>query len=129
MLLFVLCLACLDGGSSALVNGGDPYVAILSPTDGETVCGDPLQIEVDVANFELVEPTGDAEQAEPGTGHIDIMLNGQDADMIWDTSTEIPGVVETTWQLKVELSNADHTPVEPYAGDLIYLTVDDEVCP
>ena len=129
MFLLYLLLACTEGGDSALINGGDPYVAILSPADEETVCGDPLQVVLDVANFELVAPVEDPTQAEPGTGHVDIMLNGQDADMIWDTSTDIEGVDAGVWQLKVELSNADHTPVEPYVGDLIYITVSDEVCP
>ena len=53
------------------------------------------------------------------------MLNGQDADMIWDESTDIEGVADGLYQLKVELSNADHTPITPYAGDLVYITVDD----
>ena len=124
----MLLLACDAGHDTALVNGGEPYVAILEPLDEETVCGDPLRVVVDVANFELVEPVEDPAQAESGTGHVDIMLNGQDADMIWDTTTDIAGVDEGVWQLKVELSNADHTPVEPYVGDLVYITVSQEEC-
>lgn len=129
MMVVFLLLACDAGDDAGLVNGGDPYVAILEPLDEATVCGDPLRVEVDVANFTLVEPVEDPAQAEAGTGHVDIMLNGQDADMIWDLDTEIAGVDDGVWQLKVELSNADHTPVEPYIGELVYITVNEDMCP
>lgn len=126
---FVL-LACSDGErDTSLVNGGDPYIALLAPTEGDTVCGTPLRVEVETANIELVAPVEDASEAEPGTGHIDIMLNGQDASMVWQTETEVADIADGEWQLKVELSYADHTPVEPYAGDLAYITVSAEVCP
>lgn len=126
MILLLTLWACAGG---AVVNNGDPYVQILTPTEGETVCGDPLLVEVEVANLTLVPPVEDPEQAEAGTGHVDIMLNGQDADMVWETTAEIEGVEDGEYQLKVELSYADHTPVEPYAGDLIYITASEEVCP
>ena len=78
MIGMLLLLACDAGHDTALVNGGEPYVAILEPLDEETVCGDPLRVVVDVANFELVEPVEDPAQAESGTGHVDIMLNGHE---------------------------------------------------
>ena len=129
--LLVLCLtlAAACGVDDELVNGGDPYVKILTPEDGETVCGDPLHVELEVDNLTLVEPVDDPDQAVRGTGHADLMLNGQDADMVWDTTADIEGVHDGEWQLKVELSNADHTPVEPYAADLIYVTVSATSCP
>ena len=125
LVLLAALSACDPGGSASQ---GDPEVHILSPEDGATVCGDPLRVEVEVEGLTLAEPVDDPEQAEPGTGHVDIMLNGQDADMIWDTTSSIEGVEDGEWQLKVELSNADHTPVEPYTYDLVYITVDAGVC-
>lgn len=130
MIVLLVLLACDGSGvDSDLVNGGDPYIALLAPTEGETVCGTPLRVEVEVANIELVAPVEDAEEAESGTGHIDIMLNGQDASMVWVTETDVSDIADGEWQLKVELSYADHTPVEPYAGDLAYITVNSEACP
>jgi hypothetical protein len=109
--------------------GGEPEAAsisILSPQDGAIVCGPLLVVELEVAGIELVDPYGGTE--EPGTGHIDIALNGQDVAMSDAERVEIPDVSDGVYQLKAELSNADHTPVEPYAGDFVYITVDAESC-
>ncbi|MDP2316280.1 MAG: hypothetical protein Q8P41_25505 [Pseudomonadota bacterium] len=76
----------------------------------------------------LVDPYAPEEDPEPGTGHIDLMLNGQDAVMGGAESLEVPDVADGVWQLKVELSNADHTPVQPYAGDFLYITVTEAAC-
>ena len=122
----LLAFGCADRGDSG---AGDATVTLQSPEADSTVCGAPLHVEVDVRGFRLVPPVSDPEDAEAGTGHVDVMLNGQDADMIWDESTDIEGVADGLYQLKVELSNADHTPITPYAGDLVYITVDDGLCP
>lgn len=127
MLLIALLLACTAGGDSGF--DGDPTLRIVTPAADQTVCGDPLLVEIEVTNFELVAPVSDPDLAEPGTGHVDITLNGQDVDMIWDTQADIPGVADGAWQLKAELSNSDHSPVQPYVSDLIYITIDDERCP
>ena len=118
----------LMAGCVPSTSDGDPSISIVEPLDGTTVCGTPLHVEVDVENLELVAPVDDPENALPGTGHVDIMLNGQDAAMVAVTSTDVADVDEGEWQLKVELSNADHTPVEPYAGDLVYIVVSAGEC-
>ncbi len=129
MLFLALGLACTDAaGDSGLVNGGDPTIELVSPQEGDTVCGTPLAVEVFVANMVLVEPVEDVSFAESGTGHVDIALNGQDAAMVWSETTDLAEVADGAYQLKVELANADHTPVEPYAGDLAYITVSAAVC-
>lgn len=120
--------ACTNSAGSGMVNHGDPYVELIAPADQATVCGTPLQVEVFVANLELVAPVEDVSFAESGTGHVDLSLNGQDASMIWQTTTDLDDVADGVWQLKAELSNANHTPVEPYAGDFAYITIDSEVC-
>ena len=124
-LVLVVAVASCTGSESG---GGEPSISIVEPVDGATVCGTPLHVVVDVENLELVPPVDDPEDALPGTGHVDIMLNGQDAAMVAVTTTDLPDVGEGEWQLKVELSNADHTPVLPYAGDLIYITVSAAEC-
>jgi hypothetical protein len=104
-----------------------PGVTLLAPIDGATVCGAPLRVEVEVEGLDLVAP-GPAEDAAPGTGHVDLTLNGQDALMFWEPTAEIEAVESGEYQVKVELSNADHTPVEPYAADLVYVEVSEAAC-
>lgn len=111
--------------------GEDPSIAILSPVEGAVVCGTPLEVKVEVTGIELVDPfPPEGTEPEEGTGHIDLSLNGQEADdwMFGGESLVVDGVEDGETQLKVELSNADHTPLEPYAGDFIYITIDHGAC-
>jgi hypothetical protein len=119
-MLLVLALAC------AAPEEGPPAITIVSPADGSVVCGEPLEVTLAVSGLTLVPPeSGDT---TPGTGHVDVMLNGQDVAMTGTERFEVTGVPEGAYQLKVELSNADHTPVEPYAGDLVYIEVQADAC-
>lgn len=118
--MLTLLLACVSEAPET------PSVAIAAPLDGATVCGTPLAVDVVVDGITLVDPNGDA--TDPGTGHIDVMLNGQDVAMTGTERFEVNDVPEGAYQLKVELSNADHTPVEPYAGDLVYISVSEAAC-
>lgn len=116
-MVWLLLLACAEPDAS---------VHIVSPADGDTVCGTPLAVDVEVEGLTLVDP--EAATEEPGTGHLDVMLNGQDAAMGGAEHVEIADVADGPWQLKVELSNADHTPVVPYAGEFVYITVEASRC-
>lgn len=120
--LAALALACTKAEPE-----GDPSLVIVIPAEGATVCGDPLTVEVDVQDFELV-PLTDGERVSPGTGHVDVFLNGQSATMVSEQTFELDGVQDGEWQLKCELVNADHTALEPYVADLVYVTVDATVC-
>lgn len=122
-------LACTSAKDSS--EATNPTIEILSPSEGEIVCGTPMGVETRVTGLVLVVPATEGEEAEgePGTGHIDVMLNGQDVAMAGEESITISTVEDGEYQLKVELSNADHSPVEPYAGDLVYLTVSAASCP
>jgi len=111
------------------VDDGPASVAILAPADGEVVCGSPLVVETEVSGIDLIDPYDPPDPPPPGSGHLDVMLNGQDAAMSDQEVVEIALVEDGEYQLKVELSNADHTPLEPYAGDFLYITVDAGVCP
>jgi hypothetical protein len=67
---------------------------------------------------------------EAGTAHLDVALNGQE-EAEWMFSGEqivMADIADGYYQLKVELSGADHRPIDPYAGDVIYVTVDATVC-
>ncbi len=101
-------------------DAGPPSVRILAPADGERICGSSVPVELEVEGLTLVDV---AEDGGPGTGHVDVMLNGQEAHMTSAESFTLVDVAAGAWQLKVELSNADHTPVEPYAGDFVYIDV------
>lgn len=105
---------------------GPPSLSILTPSEGDTVCGTPLSVVVEVTGFTLVDPESGGE--EEGTGHVDVMLNGQDALMTGAEAFVVEDVVDGEVQLKVELSGADHEPVEPYAGDYVYVTVAEAAC-
>ncbi|MEQ1503571.1 MAG: hypothetical protein ABMB14_15140 [Myxococcota bacterium] len=118
-------VACDPGPSEA---DGPPSLAFVAPTDGGVVCGSPLEIVLDVQNFELVDPYGDEADAEPGTGHVDLSLNGQVVNMTSDTSFTLPDIVPGEYQLRAELVNADHTSIEPYTGQTIYFEVDASAC-
>ena len=118
----VLALACTKAEPE-----GDPSLVIVSPEDGATVCGDPLTIKVDVQDFQLVPLTG-GDRVSPGTGHVDVFLNGQSATMVSEEMLSLDGVEDGEWQLKCELVNADHTALEPYVADLVYITVDATAC-
>ena len=93
MTLFLL--ACTAG--DPVDTGGAPALRIVAPREGDTTCGTPLHVEVEVQHFELVPPGDSGDVAEPGTGHVDITLNGQEAAMSWEASTDIGGVSDGAW--------------------------------
>jgi hypothetical protein len=130
MLLALALFAC-NGPGGADADGdadGDPFIAILSPEDGDVVCGDPMEVRVEVHGIVLVDPYNPPDPLPEDSGHIDVTLNGQDAVMSKEESFAIPDVGPGEWQLKAELSKSDHTPLEPYAGDFLYVTVAEEAC-
>ncbi len=106
-------------------------ITILSPLPESRVCGTPLVLTTAVTGITLVDPfPDDTDPPEAGTGHIDLAINGQEEDD-WMYSGEqivVTGLADGYYQVKVELSSADHTPIEPYAGDLVYVTIDSGVC-
>jgi hypothetical protein len=121
MLLLLLACApswCPDGACIRLV----------SPVEDDVVCGSPLEVVTEVQGLTLVDPYEEGGDPAEGTGHIDSYLNGQNSIMSGEPDFEIPDVADGLTQLKVELSKADHTAIEPYAGDFLYITVDSSAC-
>ncbi len=125
MLLLLPLLACQDGGSDS-ASCGAPSLVVVSPASDAVVCGDPLGFDVDVGGITLVDPYGGVEDA--CSGHVDVALNGQDVAMSGEERFEIPDVAPGAKQVRVELSRADHTPLEPYTGAVLYITVDPAAC-
>lgn len=99
-----------------------PSIAFLTPLDGDRVCGLPLEVDIDVQNFALGSEEVD------GLGHIDFSLNGQEVTMTHSTTFSLPDVDDGLYQLQAELVRSDHTSIEPYTGETIYVTVDNALC-
>lgn len=135
VLLLVLLTGCGDAPVDTAACGGEPCLTLLSPADGDTLCGDPLTVVADVANFTLTNET--VEDPPPDLGHMHLYLNGQEVVQS-ETETVViadypsggeAGVDEGEWQLSLDLSHADHTALVPYVGTLIYITIDHSLCP
>ena len=123
MLLFLF-VACGDGGSDSQ---GSPTLELLSPHDGDTVCGMPLVIEARVTNFTLTNE--DIEDPPPGEGHLHVYLNGQEVAQAGQEEVEINDVKDGEYQLRCDLALANHDALDPYVGtEPIYITVDHTVC-
>src|SRR5215203_2643909 len=123
-MLFLLFVACSDGGSDSQ---GAPTLELLSPADGERVCGTPLAVQARVTNFTLTHE--DIEDPPPGEGHLHVYLNGQEVAQAGTERVEINDVIDGDYQLKCDLALANHDALDPYVGtDPIYITVDAKVC-
>jgi hypothetical protein len=115
-------LGCNGKGDSA-----SPTLELLSPTDGDAVCGTPLVVETRVENFTLTNE--DIEDPPPGEGHLHVYLNGQEVAQAGQETVEIQGVIDGEYQLKTDLAQANHEALVPYVGtDPIYITVDAKAC-
>jgi hypothetical protein len=110
-------------------------VTITSPEEGANITAGNVTVSVNVTNFTLVEPTGQANA--PGEGHLHYYL-----DAVVPTNASAPAIPETggyvvstntshTWEnvtpgahnLSVQLVNNDHTPIIPLAADMVNVTV------
>ncbi len=125
-------LACT--GTNADSTSGAPSLTLISPVDGDTVCGGPLEVVTKVENFTLTNQT--IENPPPNEGHMHVYLNGQEAaqsDSENVTITDEPNgdgapVNDGPWQLSLDLALADHSPLVPFVGTYIYITVDNTLC-
>lgn len=114
-------------------------IALVSPAEGEVLCGDNIHMEVTVENFELDADSTTAlgsvpagreisHEGEEG-GHIHVYLDGVEIYQSGVESFDMAGPWdEGEHQLKVELVNGDHSEVDPYAGDFHTITIDNSTC-
>ncbi|WP_442919434.1 cupredoxin domain-containing protein, partial [Methanoculleus sp.] len=150
LLILTLAIGCavLFSGAVAQEYGGTPAatpagnetaeanVTIVEPVEGANVTAGNVTVSVNVTNFTLVEPTGQANAA--GEGHLHYYL-----DAPVPTNASAPAIPETggyvvsantsyTWEnvtagehnLSVQVVNNDHTPIIPLAFETVNVTVD-----
>lgn len=131
LLLAQLGCATADSGDSA---AGDtaacaPALTIVTPQDGDTVCSTAFPVELAITGLTLVDPYNPPDPLPACSGHVDLDLNGVDADMTGTETTTITTAEDGfEYRLKAELSNADHTPMEPYVGQSIFITASAAAC-
>lgn len=121
-LLFTFLIGCTGEDSAS----GPIALTLLSPKDGDIVCGSPLRVETDVENFTLTNET--IEDAPSNVGHMHVYLNGQEVAQSEEEVVAISDVADGAWQLRVDLALANHEALDPYVGQTVYITVDHTVC-
>jgi hypothetical protein len=89
----------------------DATLAIVSPTNGETIHGSdvPLKIELDGGTI----ATSASTELVPDEGHLHVVLDDQLISMTSDLTSVIPDVAPGTHLLKVEFVANDHAPYDP----------------
>src|SRR5690606_37608925 len=106
-----------------------------SPEDGVTLDTRNVTVSVEVANFTLVEPTGQANA--PGEGHLIYLLDAPvstnetvpaipevgDYVISTNTSQTWENLIEAAHTFSVQVDNNDDTPVVPLAADTVNVTV------
>lgn len=124
----VVVAAFLVATLGACATGDGPSMTLISPEEGAVVCGDPLEVVVEVENFQLTDEIGVG--GDLGRGHVHATMNGQDAGQYVVEEFDLDGSWEAgEWRLQLSLAGIDHNDVEPYVGQWAYLTVDPEQCP
>jgi hypothetical protein len=118
-----MAMACDSGTDST---AGAPAITLVSPQDGAVVCGTPLVVVAEIENFRLTNKT--IEDAPPDLGHMHVYLNGQEVAQADEETVIVNDVADALYQLKIDISHADHSALDPYVGDLAYVTVDSSVC-
>ena len=105
---------------------GEIALTLLSPLDGDVVCGDPLVVSTEVENFELTNDLD--ESVGDHVGHLHVFLNGQEVIQGGAETVEVNDIPGGEYQLRVELALANHDALDPYVGSTVYITVDDTLC-
>jgi plastocyanin len=148
LLIFTLvigCVALFSGAAAQVENAsnvtadqtGEVNLTITSPEDGASLPAGNVMVSVNLTNFTLVEPTGQANA--PGEGHLHYYL-----DAVVPTNASAPAIPETggyvistntshTWEnvtpgehnLSVQVTNNDHTPLIPLVSATVNVTVGD----
>jgi hypothetical protein len=106
---------------------GDPSISIVEPADGATV-DDRVEVQVEVGGFTLDgTKIGQPAAQNPGVGHWHVYVDGKYAglsvsDVIALPNDAMPTIAAGQHEIKVQLHNTDHTPLEPEVTDTVMVT-------
>lgn len=86
--------------------GAVPALSVTSPSNGETVAGPDVNVEISVQNFVVGNPGAGID------GHIHYTLDGGSVVMKYDTDPiSLPGLTDGTHTLNLELVDNNHQPL------------------
>ncbi|HEX5480159.1 MAG TPA: hypothetical protein VFY79_10615 [Dehalococcoidia bacterium] len=106
-------------------SASDASIKILSPADGWSPTGDRMDVQVAVTGLKLDgTKIGLPAAQNPGVGHWHIYVDGKYAglsvsDVISLPNDAMPSIPAGPHEIKVQLHNTDHTPLQPEATDTI----------
>jgi len=106
---------------------GDPSISIVEPADGATV-GDRVEVQVQVDGFTLDgTKIGQPAARNAGVGHWHVYVDGKYAglsvsDVISLPNDAMPTIAAGQHEIKVQLHNTDHTPLQPEVTDTVNVT-------
>lgn len=126
MIFLIFQVAC--SGDEPAESGASeaPVLTLVSPAEGDVVCGTPLVVVTELQNFRLTNET--IEDPPVDLGHLHVYLNGQEVAQADDTTVSVNDVADNEYQLSVDIAHADHTGVKPYVGVTVYVTVSATAC-
>lgn len=110
-------------GCGSKENSAD--ITIVKPAMWETVCGDPLQVQVDVQNFTLAGSSEHHARVQPldggtPTGHIMVYVDDVNVTMATTTEFSLPEALEDgEHTLKVELNSSEGSEAEATADFVV----------
>lgn len=86
-----------------------PLLRIVTPTNGATVEGDRILVQLAASNFTLVAP---GNRVSPGDGHIHVFLNDNEQYGA-QTLFGFPNLQPGRYTIRAELRNSDHSQLNP----------------
>lgn len=113
---------------TAAAGASDASIKILSPADGWSPTGDRMEVQVAVTGLKLDgTKIGQPASQNPGVGHWHVYVDGKYAglsvsDVISLPNDAMPVIAPGPHEIKVELHNTDHTPLQPEVTDTEMLT-------
>jgi len=86
-------------------------ISIVSPTNGEVIHGNTVNVVVAISGGEIVKAT--STHISPTQGHVHLYLQGQLIFMAYSLSQSVPVQPGVTYSLHVEFVASDHAPFNP----------------
>jgi hypothetical protein len=112
-------VACSAGGGGQVQQPGSlqprpsstARLAIVLPTNGETIAGPSVELKVSLQGAEIVPAT--TTKLSPDKGHLHVYLDDSLVSMTFGLDQMIPNVSPGQHTLRVEFVASDHAPFDP----------------